>query len=546
MVVSNEFYGAAGVGAATVPFYAYGSVNVAACVAVGTTTTGPATTSTVPPSTVPPPPGLVLAGEAVCAGGVTSVTWTVSNNTSASIAGTDLNLAFGVSGVTVPAGDSQEAVEEIAGPAAATVVNNEFYGASGSGPSTQPFYASASVAVAACTPAATTTTVPAATTTTAEATTTTAEATTTPRRRPPRRPPEATTTTAAEATTTTVATTTTEADATTTTVADATTVAESTTTTEAGATGPSTEPASTTTSSTTSSAPSTTAPASAPAATLTGNAVCDPETGRTTMTWTVRNNTESPTNIRNNTLGLTFDPNPVRASETSTAAETLDGPVADEQAIQTVTVDFGNGETSELSASVTVGACTGPPVPPEISFSFTNDASIEDAEVGDTIDYTYCGENSSDVELEVVRFVDDQFGILEVPEERTVVEPGDSLCSTDLGLPVSHVVTEADAGTTIVNNATVTLRTVGDEPETFQATDSAEVEIVGFRSPDQVEPTTTAGSPVTATAQPTTGLPPAGLAGTGANALPAQLIAAALVLAAGWLLVMIGRRRNAS
>ena len=189
MVVSNEFYGAAGVGAATVPFYAYGSVNVAACVAVGTTTTGPATTSTVPPSTVPPPPGLVLAGEAVCAGGVTSVTWTVSNNTSASIAGTDLNLAFGVSGVTVPAGDSQEAVEEIAGPAAATVVNNEFYGASGSGPSTQPFYASASVAVAACTPAATTTTVPEATTTTteAEATTTTAAATTTRRRRRRRR-----------------------------------------------------------------------------------------------------------------------------------------------------------------------------------------------------------------------------------------------------------------------------------------------------------------------------------------------------------------------
>ena len=206
------------------------------------------------------------------------------------------------------------------------------------------------------------------------------------------------------------------------------------------------------------------------------------------------------------------------------------------QITETVTVDvgfsLGDGGTTELSSTITVGACTGPAAPPDIAFSFTNDASVEVAEVGDTIDYTYCGENTSDVDLEVVRVVDDKFGVLEVPDEQTVVEPGESLCSTDLGLPVSYVATEADAGSTIVNNATVTVRTVGDDPQTFQATDPAEVEILGFQSPEQVEPTTT------------TALPPTGLADTGAKALPAQLIAATLALASGWLLILIGRRRN--
>ena len=195
-------------------------------------------------------------------------------------------------------------------------------------------------------------------------------------------------------------------------------------------------------------------------------------------------------NISGEARGLTFDPNPVPSNGTSTATEPLDGPVADEQITETVTVDvgfsLGNGGTTELASTITVGACTGPAAPPDIAFSFANDASVEVAEVGDTIDYTYCGENSSDVDLEVVRVVDDKFGVLEVPDEQTVVEPGQSLCSTDLGLPVSYVATEADAGSTILDNATVTVRTVGDDPQTFQATDPAEVEILGFQSPEQV------------------------------------------------------------
>ena len=47
------------------------------------------------------------------------MTWTVSNNTSSPIAGTDLNLAFGVSGVTVAAGGSESADQVIVGPASA-------------------------------------------------------------------------------------------------------------------------------------------------------------------------------------------------------------------------------------------------------------------------------------------------------------------------------------------------------------------------------------------------------------------------------------------
>ena len=67
-----------------------------------------------------------------------------------------------------------------------------------------------------------------------------------------------------------------------------------------------------------------------PPAVLTGNAVCNVESGETTLTWIVRNNTGSATNISGDTRGLTFDPNPVPANGTSTATETLDGPVADE------------------------------------------------------------------------------------------------------------------------------------------------------------------------------------------------------------------------
>ena len=76
----------------------------------------------------------------------------------------------------------------------------------------------------------------------------------------------------------------------------------------------------------------------------------------------------------------------------------------------------------------------------------------------------YCGVNDSGEAIEVVRVVDDRFGILEVPEGSTLVAPGEELCITDVGVPVEYEPVESDAGTTLVNNAVVTVRTVGDGP----------------------------------------------------------------------------------
>ena len=123
--------------------------------------------------TLVPRDALVLSGVAVCSesSGLTTVTWTVSNNTGSPIAGTDLQLAFGVSGVTVAAGGSESADQVIVGPAQATVVENEFYGASGSGAATVPFYAYGSVSVAACVASGTTTTAASTTSTVAPSTT---------------------------------------------------------------------------------------------------------------------------------------------------------------------------------------------------------------------------------------------------------------------------------------------------------------------------------------------------------------------------------------
>ena len=124
---------------------------------------------------------------------------------------------------------------------------------------------------------------------------------------------------------------------------------------------------------------------------------------------------------------------------------------------------------------------------------------------------------------------DDRFGVLEVPEASTIVSPGETLCNTDLGLPVSYVVEPSDAGTTIVNNAVVTVRTTGVDAQAFQAADSAEVEIAA--PGQQVEPTTTT-------------LPPTPLAATGAKSVPLRLAVAAGMVASGCLaLFWAGRRR---
>ncbi len=146
------------------------------------------------------------------------------------------------------------------------------------------------------------------------------------------------------------------------------------------------------------------------------------------------------------------------------------------------------------------------------------------------MDYSYCGQNTSDVDLEVVRVVDDRFGVLEVPEEATIVSPGETLCNTDLGLPVSYVVAATDAGTTITNNAVVTVRTVGDNPQGFQAADAAQVEVLSAGAPGQALTTTTAL--------------PAPIPATGAGGVPVRVLVAMFTLVSGSLLLVIGRSRR--
>jgi hypothetical protein len=195
-----------------------------------------------------------------------------------------------------------------------------------------------------------------------------------------------------------------------------------------------------------------------------------------------------------------------------------------------VTVVYGAGQSGAATAPVTVAACFGTPVPPDISFTFTNDASVATAAVGDTVDYSYCGENTSEVDLEVVRVVDDRFGVLELAEAETLVSPGETLCNTDLGLDVSYKPVDSDAGSTVVNNAVVTVRTVEAEPQEFQAADPAEVEILGFQSPQQA---------------PTTTIAPAPMPVTGASGLSTRLLFALIAVSSGAVLVLIARRRTA-
>jgi LPXTG-motif cell wall-anchored protein len=184
-----------------------------------------------------------------------------------------------------------------------------------------------------------------------------------------------------------------------------------------------------------------------------------------------------------------------------------------------VTFDPAVAGASQASATVTVAGCTGPEPPPDIAFAFATIASVESAAVGDTVEYAYCAENTSGVPLEVVQVVDDRLGMLELPPEPTVVAPGETLCSDDLGPPISYVVAADDAGTTSTNNAVVTVRTVEQVPRTFQVTASAKVEIQALR------------------------IPPTRLAETGSDQTGIQVVLAGMLSCLGLVLVVGTRRR---
>jgi hypothetical protein len=170
---------------------------------------------------------------------------------------------------------------------------------------------------------------------------------------------------------------------------------------------------------------------------VTGNAVCAPDAGQTTLTWTVRNTGGSPVTITGDDRGVSFTPTQLLANTSATGKEVIEGngPVADEAVTEIVIVDVGGGQTARAAATMTVPTCRGPAAPDDIAFTFTNEASVAEATSGETIDHDYRGENSSDVDLEVVRVVDDHYGVLELPDEEIVVAPGETICSSDLGVP---------------------------------------------------------------------------------------------------------------
>ena len=137
-----------------------------------------------------------------------------------------------------------------------------------------------------------------------------------------------------------------------------------------------------------------------------------------------------------------------------------------------------DGSTSGLSATITVPACVGPSLPPDVTFTFAKTVSTQTAAIGDVVSYTYCGRNTSDIPLEVVRLVDDRLGVvIALPNVDTVVPPGKTVCNTDLGLPIDYTVAASDLGSTIVNEAVVTVHTQEQPPREFQAAAVAEVRV---------------------------------------------------------------------
>jgi hypothetical protein len=301
----------------------------------------------------------------------------------------------------------------------------------------------------------------------------------------------------------------------------ATTVPE---TTEPGTTEPATTEAATTEPGTAEAAttePATTEPATTEPAT-TEAATTEPATTETATTKPLAVETTEPLQttepIESSTSTSTTS---TSTSSTTTSTSTT--------STSTTSTSVPSAETTSTVAGSTTTSTLIPP-PPGVTFTFTNDPSVAVAQVGETVEYSYCGQNTSDVDLEVVRVEDDRFGVLEVPDESTILSPGETLCNTDLGLPVSYVVAASDAGKTIVNNAVVTVRTVGAEPQAFQAADPAAVEILA--AGERVEPTTTA-------------LPPTGLADTGASSIPLRLVVAVGMVASGSLVVFAARRRRA-
>ena len=113
------------------------------------------------------------------------------------------------------------------------------------------------------------------------------------------------------------------------------------------------------------------------------NAVCDPETAQTTVTWQVNNNGAAAVEIVDLTEPVTLEPSVIPANSLARATEVIDGPETDQQVTSTVTIDLGGGVSTELSDDIVAPACEGPEAPADVSFTFTKTASVAEAVVGE-------------------------------------------------------------------------------------------------------------------------------------------------------------------
>jgi hypothetical protein len=255
---------------------------------------------------------------------------------------------------------------------------------------------------------------------------------------------------------------------------------------------------------------------------LVGNASCDPPTGEITVTWTITNFNSLPVAISGTPVA--FSPNPMPAGglggAQATASETVAGTAQPAARTLAVDLDLGAGRSFTTTAEVTLPPCEAP-VPASMTFTFTKTANAEIAGVGDTLSYTYAGTNTSMIPLEVLQLVDDRIGVLLEEPQATIVQPGASLSAT-----ITYTVVPTDAGTTIENNAVVTV----SDPATGRTAQGVADEHVDVALPPTVEeppiPTTTSfttGAPPSEPAPSTTATTGAGMAATTAASTPAAL-----------------------
>ena len=149
-----------------------------------------------------------------------------------------------------------------------------------------------------------------------------------------------------------------------------------------------------------------------PVPVLDGGALCDPETGQSTVYWVVTNDSNVDVRITDNTErvawaifeksdlddpniedrvavateGVPFQPVTVPAGRVAAGAEVVQVPKRISSS-STRCHSIGDGVIQQPEVRITVPACRGPEPPAEVTFTFTATPSVTSAAVGDTIEY---------------------------------------------------------------------------------------------------------------------------------------------------------------